>query len=144
MSQTAFAQPLRSVAETLWRRPFARFLVVGVVNTLFGYGVFCLALWATQQPTLAVVISTVLGVLFNFRSTGVVVFGSRDPRLLLRFVFVYAFLMVCNILLLRLLALFGLPAALGQALLVLPLAVLSYLLNREFVFLKAVVAGSAR
>ena len=76
MSQTAFAQPLRSVAETLWRRPFARFLVVGVVNTLFGYGVFCLALWATQQPTLAVVISTVLGVLFNFRSTGVVVFGS--------------------------------------------------------------------
>lgn len=125
------------ILEMLWRRRFARFLVIGALNALFGYAAFYMTQALCDKATLSVVVSTILGVLFNFQSTGKVVFGSREPRLLLRFVLVYAFLMLCNIALLRLLALFGLSAALGQAALLLPLALLSYLLNREFVFAKS-------
>lgn len=142
MSRLAHQQPL--ILARIWRRRFARFLVIGVLNTLFGYAAFYTTLALSREPTLSVIVATALGVLFNFRSTGSVVFGSRDPRLLARFVLVYAFLAFCNVLALRLLALFGFSAALGQATLLLPLALISYLLNRELVFTKTDVAEAAR
>lgn len=113
---------------------FPRFLLVGVLNTLFGYGLFCILLLATGRTTLSLAISTLLGVLFNFRSIGGLVFGSSDPRRLGRFVAVYAFLFVLNAAALTTLQSLGVPPALTQAGLILPLAALSFGLNRRFVF----------
>ncbi len=124
-----------------WRRrrplpvsgAFARFLIVGLLNTVFGYGVFCGALALTGHAILSLALSTVAGVLFNFRTIGGLVFRSADQRLG-RFVGVYAFLFLLNALALAGLRRLGVPPALAQAGLVFPLACLSFHLNRRLVF----------
>jgi len=113
---------------------FIRFLVVGGLNTLFGYGVFALLLWLGLHFSLAAFLSTLAGVLFNFRTTGKLVFGSHDWSLIFRFLLVYSILYLCNVAGIWLLEQIGIPAMLGGALLLLPMAVLGYLLNKTLVF----------
>lgn len=115
-------------------RAFPRFLLAGFLNTLFGYSVFYALLSATQNATLSLAVSTLLGVAFNFRSIGALVFGSSDPRRMKRFACVYAFLFVANALALAGLQRLSIPPALAQAALLLPVAALSFDLNRRYVF----------
>lgn len=115
-------------------RRFARFLAVGVLNTVFGYSVFALLLFAGLHYATALLLATVAGVLFNFRSTGRLVFGNRDDTRLWRFMAVYLFCYLVNIGCLRLLDAAGLGPYLAQGLLLPPLTVASFALNRVFVF----------
>ena len=113
---------------------FIRFLLVGGLNTAFGYAVFVASLWLGMHYALAGAISTVLGVLFNFKSTGRLVFGSQGNNKLPRFVAVYAILYLANTLAIGVMLKFGIPEWLGALLLILPSAIASYVLNRQFVF----------
>jgi putative flippase GtrA len=122
-------------------RRAVRFIAVGALNTAFGYGVFYILLAITGHSIASLAIATVLGVLFNFRSIGVLVFGSSDPRLLMRFVGVYATVFVVNAAGLRALELLGLGSALAAALLIPFIAALTYRLTRDFVF--STPAGTA-
>ncbi len=116
------------------QRQFVLFLAVGGLNTLVGYAIFAGLVLAGAGPALAAIGSTILGVLFNFGSTGRLVFGSRDPRVLPRFIAVYVVQCAANIGLLRLAAAAGI-AALAAEFVILPvLAVASFLLMRRFVF----------
>lgn len=118
----------------LWRLRFARFLVVGVFNTAFGYGAFFALLRAGLAPTRALAVATVLGVLFNFVTTGRIVFDSSDASRLWRFVCVYGIVFAVNAALLEGALVLGLDAAAAQALLLTPCVALSYILNRWLVF----------
>ena len=113
---------------------FVRFLLVGGLNTAFGYGVYATCLWLGMHYALAGAVSTVLGVLFNYKSTGRLVFRSRGngrlPHFVAVYVVTYAFGTLCVGGMLRL----GMPAGLGGLILILPSAILSYLLHRRFVF----------
>lgn len=71
------------------RPKFIRFVLVGGLNTAFGYGVYCLMIFIGLPYVWATLVSQVLGVLFNFFTTGTLVFDNRDKRLLLRFVMNY-------------------------------------------------------
>lgn len=115
-------------------RRFLHFLLVGALNTAFGYGVFVGCLWLGMHYAIAGAISTVLGVLFNFKSTGKLVFGSTGNRRLPHFVGVYAIIYLVNVLALGVMLQFGIPEWLGGLILLLPSAILSYVLNRQFVF----------
>lgn len=120
--------------RSLVRHPFVRFLAVGALNTLFGYGCFVLLLFVGLHYTLALLLGTMLGVLFNFKTTGTLVFGSRDNRLLARFVGTYAVIYACNVVAIGLLLRTGLSAQAAGAVLLLPMAALAFVLNRKFVF----------
>lgn len=114
---------------------FARFLLVGVLNAAFGYGMYAALLWLGLAPYLAVGIGTVLGVLFNFQSTGRLVFESAHPGRLPRFVLVYAFMYFVNVGCLSLLmSRTGLNAYVAGAVMLLPVAILTFFLQRRFVF----------
>lgn len=115
-------------------RRFLHFLLVGALNTAFGYGVFVACLWLGMHYAIAGAISTVLGVLFNFKSTGRLVFRSTGNRRLPHFVAVYAIIYLVNVLALGVMLQFGIPEWLGGLILLLPSAILSYVLNRQFVF----------
>ncbi|WP_084442217.1 GtrA family protein [Termitidicoccus mucosus] len=54
-----------------------KFLLVGVLNTLVGYGLFCFFVFTGLHYSFAVLIATILGVLFNFQSTRKLVFNDR-------------------------------------------------------------------
>ena len=87
--------PLR-VTLTAEHHRFARFLVVGALNSAVGYGLFLIALAIMPSTFIALCASTMTAVLFNFFTTGGLVFGSRDPRRVLRFYGVYAIVFAYN------------------------------------------------
>ena len=53
---------------------FVRFLLIGALNTIFGYTLFGAIYLTTARPNFAVVAATIFGVVFNFFSTGRLVF----------------------------------------------------------------------
>lgn len=113
---------------------FARFLAVGVLNTAFGYGVFALGIWLGLHYSAAIACATVLGTLFNFKSTGNLVFGSSDNGRLFRFVSVYAIVYLLNVASVGALVRLGFSEYISGLFVLLPLAVVSYWLNSRFVF----------
>jgi putative flippase GtrA len=119
-------------------RRFVTYLLVGALNTAFGYGSFAvLVLWGLHYAA-AAALATVLGILFNFQTTGRIVFKSRDPSLLFRFMGVYGVTYVVNVGALRLLQ-GRADVLLVQAGLVLPMAALAFLLHQRFTFTPEVV-----
>lgn len=113
---------------------FFRFLLVGALNSLFGYGCYALLLYLGVHYALALFLATVIGVLFNFKTTGYLVFKSKDNRLIFRFAATYAIVYAVNVSALKLLSLVGIDMYFGGALLLLPMAILAYVLNKRFVF----------
>lgn len=115
-------------------RRFAKFLATGLLNTVFGYGCFSTLLFIGLHYTLAVFIGTVLGVIFNFFTTGALVFNTIDHHRLPRFFAVYVVVYLVNISWLKLMTVAEISLHLGGAIAILPLAALSYFLSRKMVF----------
>ena len=116
------------------RHQFARFLAVGIINSLFGYGCFALFLYLGLHYALALFLATIVGVAFNFKSTGLLVFGSRNNRLIVRFFASYAVTYIVNIAGMRALLFWGASPYVAGAVLLAPIAVLTFVLNKRFVF----------
>jgi putative flippase GtrA len=112
----------------------ARFILVGGLNTVFGYCVFAGLTRLGWRDFAAVPAATAVAIAFNFMTYGKLVFESLDRRNLPRFVLGYAGLYACNVAGLRALARMGVGAYVAQAALVVPLAVLSYVINDRWVF----------
>lgn len=108
--------------------------MVGGLNTLVGYGFFVALTYAGLGKTLAVIGATTLGVLFNFLSTGKIVFGSGDLSLLPRFIGVYVVQCTANVLLLKALVAAGVQLLLAEAMILAVLAVGTFFAMRRFVF----------
>jgi putative flippase GtrA len=127
--------PVLAFINRLWSIRILRFFVIGAINTLFSYLVYAGLVLLGMHYWLATLISTVLGVIFNFFTTGRIVFRSLDNRRFVRFVLVYAFTYIVNILLLRwLVDGLGMDKLLAGALVTLPVALLSYYLNAIWTF----------
>jgi putative flippase GtrA len=113
---------------------FLRFLVVGALNTLFGYSVFAGLVLAGVPPVPALVLTYVVGVLFNFMTTRRFVF-RRSPRAsLLRFIGAYVVIYFFNLGLYKLFEMAGAVPLVAQALCLPVVAVFSFLLFKFQVF----------
>lgn len=120
------------MSKNLWQ--FIRFAAVGVLNSAFGYGLYALFVYLGVLPELALFLATVLGVIFNFFTTGRLVFRNADSRLFFQFVAAYGVIYICNAVALRILVNFDLGALVAQALLM-PLSVVAtFAIMRAFVF----------
>ena len=113
---------------------FIRFLLVGIINTIFGYAVFAFFTHLGLHYSIAIIFSTLAGVLFNFKTIGVLVFKSSDNKLIFRFLLVYLVIYFINLLGLKLLGYYTSNHYIGQAILAPLLALTSYILNKKFVF----------
>ncbi len=116
------------------QKQFIKFLIVGGLNTLFGYTLFTVFIFLGLHYTVAVLLGTVLGVLFNFQTTGRWVFGSYDHSLMWKFFGVYGVMYFVNISGLYLLEKVIHNVYFSGAILILPLALLSFGLNKRYVF----------
>lgn len=114
--------------------PFVRFILVGLLNSAFGYGCFAAFLYFGLHYSVALLLATVVGVLFNFKSTGALVFGSHNNRLIFRFVGCYAIVYLANIAGIKVFSSQGLAPYIGGAILIVPMAALAFVLNKRFVF----------
>jgi putative flippase GtrA len=113
---------------------FMRFLLVGGLNTAVGYGIFAALTLTGFGPESSLLVATVIGVIFNFFTTGRLVFSDRHAKRFSRYVLVYLCVYLLNVGALRMLLLVGVGSLIGQ-LLVLPLnVVVTFLAMRTFVF----------
>ena len=113
---------------------FVRYLLVGVMNTAFGYSLYALFIYLQMHYSAALLLSTVLGVLFNFKTIGTLVFNSGRNDLIFRFVAVYLFTYLLNLSGLRICSGFGFDMYAAGALLLVPVTATSFLLHNTFVF----------
>jgi putative flippase GtrA len=105
-----------------------------MLNTTFGYAAYAAFIWLGLNYFFALAFATILGILFNFKTIGSLVFKSKSMSKIYKFSFIYLFLFLINILLIKALLLYGLNSYLAGGLTVLPLAMASFLLNKYFVF----------
>lgn len=113
---------------------FLRFIVVGVLNTVFGYGVFAGLILAGVPPVSALVLTYVAGVLFNFMTTRRFVFSRSARASLLRFIGAYVVIYFINLGLYKLAEAAGAGPLVAQALCLPVVAVFSFLLFKFQVF----------
>ena len=119
------------------------FLGAGAINTVFGYGVFALFTALGLTGAAAVVLATVAGVMFNFRTFSAV-FAARGLARLPHFVLTYAVLTPLNIALLAMARRAGLGVYLGEAAALCVVTPLTFLALRHIVFApQASVPGRA-
>ena len=117
-------------------RQFLRFLVAGGVNTLFGFGVNIAAMLAGLPVWLAMLIGTVAGVVFNFFTHGGYAFRDMSARRLPRYVLGYAIVYAVGLGAFYVLHCVVRGPIVCQTLLLIPMALLSYLIMSRFVFQK--------
>jgi len=116
------------------KNKFIRFLIVGGINTAFGYGIFALLIFLKFHYAVATLLATILGVLFNFKTTGRLVFESKDNRLIFKFIGVYAIIYAINTVSLGVFDFLKVNMYLAGAVLVLPMAMVAFVLNKSLVF----------
>lgn len=120
--------------RVLLYRQIITFVLVGILNTLVGYSLYAFFIFMHLPYQLAVLFATIIGVLFNFKSIGKLVFRHNGNQFFLKFLSVYTFLYFLNIELIRLIQLYVNNLYVDGFLAVIPLAIISFILNKCFVF----------
>jgi putative flippase GtrA len=128
--------------DTFWARriapllcpQFMRYLAVGAANTGFAILVYWAMLWAGLAVSLASLASLVVGILISFTTQSRFVFDNRDPWKLLPYFIVWSILYAFNLGLIWLLMRCGLDAYAAGFLSTPATVLLSYFLQKAFVF----------
>ena len=116
---------------------FIKFIVVGGVNTLVGLLAYILFLKGFDlDKGYALAATYVFGMIFNFFSIGLGVFKTLKSKIFLPFTCNYLVLYIINFLLLDYMVVSGISALVGQIILVLPMAILSFHILK-FIFSKS-------
>ncbi len=130
--------PLRYILQPFFRiqNRFIRFVLVGCLNTAFGVGVYCLCIFIGLPYFIATLVSNVLGVLWNFKTTGKLVFENGDNSLIFRFVACYVLVYIINTGVVKILLLAGLNGYWAGILATPVVALCSYSLLKNYVYKK--------
>ena len=119
--------------KTINNNQFARFIIAGTINTLFGWMVFSSAFILSNNISISLFTSTVLGVFFNYLTFGGYTFRKYSKLIFIKFVLCYILVYIINLLVLTLLQ--NYVSVILAQLIVLPfMALFSYLIIRNFVF----------
>jgi len=111
-----------------------RFFIVSGINTVFGYGLFVLLIYLGLNYIFASLFATIIGILFNFKTIGLIVFRTHNNALIFRFFGVYGVTYLFNVTGLTLFKWAGVGSYAGGAILVVPIGLLGFLMNKTFVF----------
>lgn len=121
--------------HAIWRQHrWLRFLITGALNTGFSYGIYAFLVFVGLNYALSNLCSLVLGILFSFRTQSALVFNSTGRGLFWRYVGVWTVLYFSNILMIGVLIRVGANAYSAGAIAIVPTAVLSFFLQKYFVF----------
>jgi len=111
-----------------WTARFIRFLGVGVLNTAFGYAAYAILVFLGLTPQPALALAFALGILWNYLTHARLVFGTSGAARIVPYAAAYGLIYAVNALALARALALGVNAYTAQALLVLPMAALSFFL----------------
>tara|TARA_B100001113_G_C21092410_1_gene614980 strand:- start:1063 stop:1443 length:381 start_codon:yes stop_codon:yes gene_type:complete len=112
---------------------FFRFIIAGGINTLFGWMVFASAFNFSNNISISLISSTVLGVFFNYLTFGGYTFRKYSRAIFIKFILCYILVYIINLLVLTSLQNYF-SVILAQLILLPIMALLSYLIIKNFVF----------
>lgn len=112
----------------------SRFIFVGLINTIFGYFVYFLFIWLGMSYFISLVMATISGIAFNFHTIGKFVFKNQNKALIFKFFFVYSFIFLLNLAAIKIFIRLGFSDYTAGAMAIFPSAIISFLLNKFFVF----------
>jgi len=116
-----------------WKR-FIRFGAVGALNTLWGYLIFAGLIFAGIGYVIASLLTIVVSILVSFFTQGRFVFGHLSGGAFRRFVLVWLIIYLAYLGVLTIGHALGLNSYIGGLLAIPVIGVLSYVLQRRFVF----------
>jgi putative flippase GtrA len=108
--------------------------MVGGLNSLFGYSCYAFFVFIGVDYPFALLLSTCIGVLFNFKTTGKIVFANANNDYFLKFVAVYGVVYFFNMALIKLMEIFTDNLYLAGFVAMIPVAILAFVLNKYVVF----------
>jgi putative flippase GtrA len=117
-------------------KKFVKFIFTGVANTVFGYLIFAVIFFLTNQKEITLTISYILSILFNYYTISSYVFESTHSNKKIIYLFlVYLLLYLINIIHLFITVnLFNFDVYLSQLITLLYLPLLSFYFNKKYVF----------
>ena len=116
------------------KHDFIRFILVGILNTIFGYSIYALFVFIGFNFVVASFFATILGILFNFQTIGRLVFQAHNNRLIFRFFAIYGIVFLLGVIFIWLLKLIGFNNYTAGLIALFPNAIISYLLNKFYVY----------
>jgi len=111
-----------------------KFIVVGGINTVFGYGIYWGLLQLDVHFAIATFFSTVLGTIFNFFTNGRLVFKSKNKGSFYKFVFCVWFLYLISTGAIAFIHNFDISYEVAGLIIIIPRAAIAFLLNKNWVF----------
>lgn len=84
--------------------------------------------------SIAMLVSNILGILFNYKTTGKLVFENNSNKLLIKFFFVNIIIYLLSLGVLKILFLIGVDKYSGAIIIAAPMAIISFFLNKHYVF----------
>jgi len=116
------------------QQQWMKFILIGGLNTLFGYSCYALFIYIGMRYPLALLLSTCIGVLFNFKTIGRFVFARTNNNYFLKFVTVYGGIYFFNMILIKFLESFTNNFYLAGLVAMVPAAIIAFILNKFIVF----------
>ena len=120
----------------LWLNHFFRFLCIGAINTIFGYCAYALLVILGIDYRISLTVSTTLAVLFNYYTNGRFVFRNSGKKVLMKFVLSNLIMYIFNQSLLIILVSAGLGKLVSQAAIIPVVIIVSFIINKRWVFFK--------
>lgn len=114
-------------------RKFVKFLFVGAINTIFGYTTYAIFVSFSIAPSTALLLSYILSIFWNFKTTGSIVFKNSDNKLIFKFFLSYVFTYWVNNTGLNFLMRYT-NKYIAEAIVILPVAVLSFCIFKFLIF----------
>ncbi|MBR4918478.1 MAG: GtrA family protein [Bacteroidales bacterium] len=135
-------EKLKVLIVKIFTPQFIRFILTAILNTLFGLFINYLFLYIFEhllKLNHAYIVSnflaTIVSILFNFKTYGILVFKNKKNRLFFRFLLVTTFTYLLNIGGIALLQHLGSRNNyLNLTLMAIPVGLLNYTLNKHFVY----------
>jgi putative flippase GtrA len=123
---------------------FIKFVVVGFVNAAFGSGIYALLIFVGSPIWCALFFGNVAGIVFNFFTTGRLVFSGANVSRFPRFLLVYFACYVASYMAIKVLVSLCFSAIEAQLITVVPMAILSFYLMSRHVFARNENDGAPR
>ncbi len=111
-----------------------RFNIAGVINTLLSYCIYTSLIYFGIVYWLAVLICYALGLVINYKSIKVLAFSDYKKQSFRNFFFIFCGTCLLNIGLLKILLDLGVNKYISPWIVVIPVSILSYELNKKYVF----------
>ena len=113
---------------------FFRFVLAGIVNTIFGWLVFSFFIFLDFAIPIALMFGTVIGTLFNYLTFGGYTFHKFSIKIFYKFIFTYFFIYITNLFLLNMILSLYDDVTIIQLFLLPFMALLSFVIMKNFVF----------